>query len=161
MKAKATNSASAPPRCQHQTPGGRQCCSPVSAPGSILCARHAASQPEQFPDVSADLFAGCTDFQEAQQINHSLIALYRLVAQGRISPRRGAVLGFIGSLVLRSLKSVDYDLDRFTPDPDADSDEDDETLDLEAPAQSVPPGKEPLPATAQEFAAKVLDRKPN
>ena len=161
MKSKASKSPSAPARCQHQTPGGRQCCSPVATPGSLLCARHTASQPEQSPDVSADLFAHCTDFQEAQQINHSLIALYKLVAQGRISPRRGAALGFIGSLVLRSLKSVDYDLDRFTPDPDTDTDESDETPALQVPAPSVPPGKEPLPATAQEFAAQVLDRKPN
>ncbi len=28
-------------------------------------------------------------------------------------------------------------------------------------ANSVGPGKEPLPATAQEFAAQVLNRKPN
>jgi hypothetical protein len=28
-------------------------------------------------------------------------------------------------------------------------------------ANSVGPGQEPLPATAQEFAAQVLNRKPN
>jgi len=103
--------------------------------------------------------------------------LYKLLAQGRISPRQGAVLAYIGSLVLRSLKAIDYDLDRFTPD-DADPDEESEDISAESgdepdeqpgdeppagrvAAQPVGPGKEPLPATAQEFADRVLNRKPN
>jgi hypothetical protein len=103
-------------------------------------------------------------------MNHSLIALYTLLAQGRISPRQAAVLAYIGSLVLRSLKAVDYDLDRFTEEPEDISAESDDEPDGEpgdeppaAPvaANSVGPGKEPLPATAQEFAAQVLNRKPN
>jgi len=148
----------------------------------MLCARHAAAEPQQSVDFSAELLKGCGDFQHAQQINHSLIALYKLLAQGRISPRQGAVLAYIGSLVLRSLKAIDYDLDRFAPkpvpeteeDPDEESEDfsaesDDEPADDpgEAPlaepvaANPVGPGKEPLPATAQEFAAQVLNRKPN
>jgi hypothetical protein len=99
-------------------------------------------------------------------MNHSLIALYKLVAQGRMSPRQGAVLGYIGSLVLRSLKSIDYDNDRFA--------EEQEEREVQAPPVSetskdepvtkrsaVAPGKEPLPVTAQEFAAQALNRKPN
>jgi hypothetical protein len=104
--------------------------------------------------------------------------LYKLLAQGRISPRQGAVLAYIGSLVLRSLKAIDYDLDRFSPKAESDleeesvdiaADSDDEPDDKQAgepaaepvAANSVGPGEEPLPATAQEFAAKVLKRKPN
>ena len=177
MKAKTTKSILAPPRCQHLSPGGRQCCSPAAAPESTLCARHAAAEPQQRADFSAELLDGCGNFQRAQQINHSLIALYKLLAQGRISPRQGAVLAYIGSLVLRSLKAIDYDLDRFTPD-DADPDEESEDISAESgdepdeqpgdeppagrvAAQPVGPGKEPLPATAQEFADRVLNRKPN
>ncbi len=177
MKAKTTKSILAPQRCRHLSPTGRQCCSPAAAPESTLCARHAAAVPQPSVDFSAELLDGCGDFQRAQQINHSLIALYKLLAQGRISPRQGAVLAYIGSLVLRSLKAIDYDLDRFTPD-DADPEEESEDISVEtdnekddAPnnvpppepvaASSVGPGKEPLPATAQEFAAQVLDRKPN
>jgi hypothetical protein len=44
--------------------------------------------------------------------------LYKLLAQGRISPRQASVLAYIGSLVLRSLKDVDYDLDRFDEEED-------------------------------------------
>jgi len=176
MKAKTTKSILAPTRCRHLSPTGRQCCSPAAAPESTLCASHAAAAPPQSVDFSAELLAGCGDFQRAQQINHSLIALYRLLAQGLISPRQAAVLAYIGSLVLRSLKSVDYDLDRFTQmtDPEENSEDisaesDDESGEEpgDAPptepvaANPVGPGKEPLPATAQEFAAKVLNRKPN
>src|SRR5712664_3947927 len=182
MKAKTTKSILAPTRCRHLSPTGRQCCAPAAAPESALCARHAAAEPQHSADFSAELLKGCGDFQHAQQINHSLIALYKLLAQGRISPRQGAVLAYIGSLVLRSLKAIDYDLDRFAPkplpDPEEDSDEESEDFSAEsddepgedsgeAPlaeplaANPVGPGKEPLPATAQEFAAQVLNRKPN
>jgi hypothetical protein len=146
--------------------GGRQCCSPVAGPHATLCARHASVQPNEFVDFSQELTKGCGDFQTAQQMNHSLIALYKLVARGRISPRQGAVLGYIGSLVLRSLKSIDYDNDRFpekheepsaqTP-PAAQPSKDE----LATKRTAVGPGKEPLPATAQEFAAQALNRKPN
>src|SRR5258708_25203909 len=178
MKAKTTKSILAPSRCQHLSHTGRQCCSPSAGPQSKLCARHAAAEPQQSGDFSAELLNGCGDFQRAQQINHSLIALYKLLAQGRISPRQGAVLAYIGSLVSRSLKAIDYDLDRFSPKAESDleeesvdisADSDDETDDKQAgapaadavAANSVGPGKEPLPSTAQEFAAKVLNRKPN
>jgi hypothetical protein len=170
MKAKATKSILAPTRCQYLSLTGRQCCSPAAAPGSTLCARHAAAAPQQSADFSAELLDGCDDFQRAQQINFSLIALYKLLAQGRISPRQAAVLAYIGSLVLRSLKAVDYDLDRFdeeSEDTSAESDDepgeepDDEPPTEPVAANPVGPGTEPLPATAQEFAAKVLNRKPN
>jgi hypothetical protein len=165
MKAKTTKSILAPSRCRHLSPTGRQCCSPAAAPESTLCARHAAAAPQQSVDFSAELLDGCGDFQRAQQINHSLIALYKLLAQGRISPRQAAVLAYIGSLALRSLKAVYDDLDRFdeeSEDISAESDDEpDEEMDEPVAAQPVGPGKEPLPASAQEFAAKVLDRKPN
>jgi len=170
MKAKTTQSILAPERCQHVSPTGRQCCSPAAVPGATLCARHAAAAPPQSVDFSAELLARFGDFQRAQQMNHSLIALYKLLAQGRISPRQASVLAYIGSLVLRSLKDVDYDLDRFdeeSEDISAESDDEpgeepgDEPSTRPTVAQPVGPGKEPLPATAQEFAAQVLNRKPN
>ncbi len=138
---------------------------PAAAPESTLCARHAAAEPQQRADFSAELLDGCGNFQRAQQINHSLIALYKLLAQGRISPRQASVLAYIGSLVLRSLKDVDYDLDRFDEESeDISAESDDEPGDERSPepvAPPVAPGKEPLPATAEEFVAAALRRKPN
>ncbi|HEY4817535.1 MAG TPA: hypothetical protein VIH67_08885 [Candidatus Acidoferrum sp.] len=49
-------------------------------------------------------------FQNAQGVNHSLGALYTLLAQGRISPRRASALAYISSLLLRTLPAIDADL---------------------------------------------------
>jgi len=166
VQSKTSKSASALGRCQHLTPAGRQCCSPVAGPQVSLSARHASAQPNEFVDFGHDLTDDCGDFQKAQQMNHSLIALYRLVAQGRISPRQGAVLGYIGSLVLRSLKSIDYDNDRFLAEDEcpvaqssaAAQPPTDAAVTKRAP---VGPGREPLPETANEFALQAMSRKPN
>ncbi len=136
MKAKTTKCILAPQRCRHLSPTGRQCCAPAAAPESMLCARHAAAEPQQSVDFSAELLKGCGDFQHAQQINHSLIALYKLLAQGRISPDD-------------------------EPGDEPGDDPGEAPLAEPVAANPVGPGKEPLPATAQEFAAQVLNRKPN
>lgn len=113
-------------------------------------------------DFSAELIEGFGDFQRAQHINHSFIELYKLVAQGRISPRRAAVLTYIGSYILRSLKYIDYDNDQLLDEPDEADNTEPEILDeaednpVAADKNDVPPGKKPLPATGAEFAAEVL-----
>jgi hypothetical protein len=48
-------------------------------------------------------------FQTAQGVNFSLMNLYQLLAQNRISPRRAAVLSYISSLLLRTLPQIDAD----------------------------------------------------
>jgi hypothetical protein len=48
-------------------------------------------------------------FQTAQGINYSLMNLYQLLAQNRISPRRAAVLSHICGLLLRTLPQIDAD----------------------------------------------------
>jgi hypothetical protein len=65
-------------------------------------------------------------------------------------------------LLLRTLPAIDYDNEHYTYDDD----ESDSGTEAQAVAESakpapqpVPPGKEPLPKTAEEFAAVVLDRK--
>jgi hypothetical protein len=104
----ADSSTPIPNRCQHRSHTGRQCRSTASS-GSPLCARHSAAQSTYTIDFSADLINPEHHFQEAQQINHSLISLYKLVAAGRISPRRASVLAYIANLMLHSLKAIDYD----------------------------------------------------
>lgn len=149
---KTTNSAHAPARCHYRTATGRQCCFPASAPGSAFCPLHSAWQSPDSVDFSAELIDGCgTVFQRAQQINHSFIELYKLLAQGRISPRRAALLAYISGFILRSLKNIDYDNERFGHE--------DENKDNENPAppeRHIGPGTKPLPATGAEFAAEVL-----
>jgi hypothetical protein len=48
--------------------------------------------------------------QNARGINHSLGALYTLLAEGRISPRRASTLAYISRLLFRWLTAIDNDL---------------------------------------------------
>ena len=146
-----------PNRCQHRTRTGRQCRSTITSPGSFLCAHHSAALSTDFVDFTSDLIREGDHFQEAQQINHSLIALYKLVAAGRISPRRASVLAYIAHLVLTSHKAIDYDNKRqrrYFDDPAIRP----AVIPL---ADLAGPGTEPLPDTAEEFVDEVLKRKPS
>lgn len=54
---------------------------------------------------------GASDFQDPQGINHSLAALYKLLASGQISPRRATGLAYIASLLLRTLPAINSQFD--------------------------------------------------
>ena len=157
-----TNSALATNRCQHRTRSGRQCRSTITSPGSSLCAHHIAMLSSDSIDFSADLIHDGEHFQQAQQINHSLIALYKLVAAGRISPRRASVLAYIAHLILNTHKAIDYDNKtrgrRRIVDPALRP----VMLTIAEAAgfggQPACERTQPLPATAEEFAAEVAKR---
>jgi hypothetical protein len=109
MKANLSPSISSA-RCQHRTAAGRQCRSLASDDSSGLCPYHAASLDQDNTDFLAALTQKACRFQNAQGVNHSLGALYSLLAQGRISPRRASALAYISSLLLRTLPAIDNDL---------------------------------------------------
>jgi hypothetical protein len=153
----------------------------VADANSSFCAAHAGSEPGDSEDFVVALTERACRFQNAQGINYSLGALYTLLAQGRISPRRASVLAYISSLLIRSLTAIDNDpfpkagrpgdspyAERLSP-TEADSTSDNDAPESATPTVSVasaerqiPPGKDPLPATAEEFADAVLNRrKPN
>jgi hypothetical protein len=180
MTHKSPSSDFTPERCQHRTRSGRQCRSLVANANSSFCAAHATYELGDSEDFVVALTERSCRFQNAQGINHSLGGLYTLLAQGRISPRRASVLAYISSLLIRSLTAIDNDRFPKAGRPgyspygeriptDVDSAEPEEQPESEAPApsaataeQRIPPGKDPLPATAQEFVDAVLSRrKPN
>src|ERR1700719_3242250 len=109
MKPKSPSSDFTPERCQHRTRTGRQCRSLVADANSSFCAVHAASEPGDSEDFVVALTERACRFQNAQGINYSLGALYTLLAQGRISPRRASVLAYISNLLIRSLTAIDND----------------------------------------------------
>jgi len=154
-------------RCQHRTATGRQCSSLAGDRSSGLCPRHAVASHTSSPNFREALTRNAFDFQRAQGVNNSLGILYGLLAEGHISPRRASVLAYISSLLLRTLPAIDYDNDHCTfddagPNSNAEAVEQNATESVASPAaQPVPPGKEPLPKTAEEFANVVLNRKPN
>jgi hypothetical protein len=164
MPVKSSSSTMNASRCQYRSAAGRQCRSLASDTSSELCPHHAAAEKEiNFREA---LTRQAEEFQNAQGINHSLAALYDLLAEGRISARRASVLAFISSLLLRTLPAIDYDNERFPETGGLDSPQKvsppaDQSSPEPAPRRAVPPGKEPLPDTAEEFATAALNRKPN
>jgi hypothetical protein len=112
MKTTSPNSALTHERCQYRTPKGRQCASRILDPESNYCPRHSALQPPDSRNFSALLTENASDFQDPQGINHSLAALYKLLASGRISPRRATGLAYIASLLLRTLPAIDKQLNQ-------------------------------------------------
>ncbi len=104
-------SQTAPPHCRHRTPSGRRCRMAVSDPHSGLCFRHAALRARQDSgDFSPELVCGIDEFRSAEDINHVLGELYKLLAADKISPRRGAVMAYTCSLLLRTLPAIEREL---------------------------------------------------
>ena len=144
MKIASPDPAPTHERCQHRTPKGRQCASRILDPESSWCPRHSASQPPDSKNFSAELTEDACDFQDPQGINHSLAALYKLLASGRISPRRATGLAYIASLLLRTLPAINgnesthFEID-VPPRP-------------RFPEDDEPRGKNPVAAAAQLLA---------
>ena len=112
MKTTSPSPALTHERCQYRTPRGRQCASRILDPESNFCPRHFASQPPDSRNFSVVLTENASDFQDPQGINHSLFALYKLLASGQISPRRATGLAYIASLLLRTLPAIDKQLNQ-------------------------------------------------
>jgi len=106
MKPKSPSSDFTPERCQHRTRTGRQCRSLVADANSSFCAAHAGSEPRDSEDFRVALTRHAYDFQRSQGVNNSLAVLYNLLAEGRISPRRAAVIAYVDSLILRTLPAM-------------------------------------------------------
>jgi hypothetical protein len=125
MKLQTAKSAVLSIRCAHRDSSGRQCRLLTSDAHSGLCPQHRAGQEQELAaDHFKHLTTKCQFFQTAQGINYSLLNLYQLLAQNRISPRRAAVLAYISSMLLRTLPQIDAD-------KAADAEEDDEDSDLD------------------------------
>src|SRR5919108_166105 len=100
------------PHCRHRVRTGAYCRLPVSDPKTGLCFRHASLRLQEVDsgDLSEELVCGIKEFHSAVDINHVLGELYKLLAANKISPRRGAVMAFTCSLLLRTLPAVDEEL---------------------------------------------------
>ncbi len=140
MKPQTANSAVLSLRCAYRTSGGRQCRKSASDAHSGLCPQHHAQQKQE---LAADHFKHLTTnfqlFQTAQGINFSLMNLYQLLAQNRISPRRAAVLSYISSLLLRTLPQIDADKAAGIIDPTKPT-----TKTLSVPVPDSTPGTNPV-----------------
>ena len=101
-------------RCRARNRTGAQCRLWAQDPVRGLCSRHAARvsrtthSPADRADLSSDLFGEVVPtFKSAEEINTTLAHLVVLVAQGRISSRRAAVITYALSLILRGVLVID------------------------------------------------------
>jgi len=95
----------------------------ISDPESGLCFRHAALRQQQLreaesADFSTELVCGIDEFRSAEDINHVLGELFKLLAADRITPRRGAVMAYTCSLLLRTLPAIERQLNPPDKEPD-------------------------------------------
>jgi hypothetical protein len=158
-----TISNSVPLHCRYRTPSGRRCRMTVSDPKSRLCYRHAALRARQDSgDFSPELVCGIDEFRSAEDINHVLGELYKLLAADKISPRRGAVMAYTCSLLLRTLPAIDRELDPPAQEPqiiiDLPPERDDEPQDPERAMYTRMAnlyGSRPTPTNSDATAASV------
>ena len=139
-------------RCQHRTTTGRRCRLGVVQPSSGLCFRHAflRSQLGEEADLRTALAGDLPDFTSAEQINAFLSKLLLLLSENRVSPRRAAVIAYVGSLLLRSLPLVQWERSG-----GAGSDEVVAGFDFRRPSD------DPLPANAETPTASALAIEPD
>jgi len=121
---KSTRARRGPARCSHRTRHQGRCRLPVQDPAIGLCFRHAALARKFEFDDSEDLSAEILthhagDYAAPESINAVLSNVVELVAAGRLSPRRAAVITYALSLMLRSeviLERVTENKDRLPYD---------------------------------------------
>jgi hypothetical protein len=93
-------------RCLYLSATGRKCRTWVLDPRAMFCHRHVEAQPHGPDDFAFQLLNRSCNFENADGIHDSARRLYTLLAAGLISPRRAAVLGYLTSLLLRTLPAV-------------------------------------------------------
>lgn len=101
-------------RCRRRTRANGRCRLPVQDPATGLCFKHTVplpgarfSAPDR-ADLSAEPFGELVPtFKSAEEINATLARAVVLVAQGRISSRRAAVITYALSLILRGVPVID------------------------------------------------------
>jgi hypothetical protein len=87
----------------------------------VLCSRHAARAKntnalDDSTDLRDDIFVDEESvFNDAENINKALSNVVTLVAQGRISSRRAAVISYALSLILRTVVIMDSQADEEPP----------------------------------------------
>src|SRR5712692_618326 len=108
------NTAPAGSRCQHRYKNGKRCRLLGSEPQLGFCPRHfrrklaAASpqSPSDFDDLSEDLLRGLSHFRSSEDLREFLSRLLVEATNGRVSPRRAAVLAYITNQLLHSHRAV-------------------------------------------------------
>jgi len=87
-----------------------------------LCSHHAQQELRSLERAVAqplarEILGRLTDMRSGAAVNHAMANLFVLSADGRVSSRRMAGLGYIGQLLLQSLAAIKQDDWRGDPAP--------------------------------------------
>ena len=95
-------------RCNFTTLDGRRCRMHRAVRHKTLCLSHSLQEQQLLntETVAAELIGPVEEYQTAISVNRALGCLFNLVAQKRISRQDGALLAFIGQLMLHSVGST-------------------------------------------------------
>ena len=98
-------------RCQYRKSDGKRCRSLRALDHPHYCANHAGWTKDEKPeDLTADLLGPLGDLRTAAGVNYMLGRLVMLVASRRIPRGEAAVLGYLGQLLLASVKGVNNEV---------------------------------------------------
>jgi len=96
-------------RCVYRFSNGKRCRHPGLESQSGLCSYHFGqrvialpSAPSDFSDLSKDLLPHGRDFSSTEDLREYLLRLLILMTEGRVSPRRAAVLAYISNQLLHT-----------------------------------------------------------
>jgi len=89
---------------------------------SEFCAHHAQQELRTLErsvaqPLAREILGSLTDMRSGAAVNHAMANLFVLSADGRVSSRRMAGLGYIGQLLLQSLAAIKQDNWRGDPAP--------------------------------------------
>ena len=99
-------------RCQYRKSDGKRCRALRALDHPSYCAQHAGwllegKKPE---DLTPELLGPLGDLRTAAGVNYMLGRLVLLVAARRITTREAAVLGYLGQLLLVSVRGVNKEV---------------------------------------------------
>ena len=95
-------------RCKFATTDGRQCRMYRSKNHKSFCIVHSQHEEQLLnaESIAAELIGPVEEYQTAICVNRTLGCLFNMVAQKRISRQDGALLAFIGQMLLHSVGST-------------------------------------------------------
>ena len=121
----STSSTSAPPireQCTYTTSDGRHCRMFRSADHPDLCDHHAQKELRSLDravilPLAAQLLGPLKDFRSAAAINAAVGNAFVQLADGRLDPRRAAVLAYMAQLLFQTLRKVSWEEVDSSPSP--------------------------------------------
>jgi hypothetical protein len=99
------------PACAYRTADGRRCRMLRSKEHAEFCSYHAqqelrALERSVAQPLAREILGSLTDMRSGAAVNHAMANLFVLSADGRVSGRRAAGLGYLGRLLLQSLSAM-------------------------------------------------------